>query len=40
MHATGVAGDTASRIHRLDPRAKIAGFAGITVVGVSTPPRY
>ena len=40
MHATGVAGDTTSRIHRLDPRAKIAGFAGITVVGVSTPPRY
>jgi cobalt/nickel transport system permease protein len=40
MHATGVAGDTASRIHRLDPRAKIAGFAGITVVGVSTPPWY
>jgi cobalt/nickel transport system permease protein len=40
MHPTGVAGDTASRIHRLDPRAKIAGFAGITVVGVSTPPWY
>jgi cobalt/nickel transport system permease protein len=40
MHATGVAGDTASRIHRLDPRAKLAGFAGITVVGVSTPPRH
>jgi cobalt/nickel transport system permease protein len=39
MHATGVAGDTASRIHRLDPRAKLAGLAGITVVGVSTPPR-
>jgi cobalt/nickel transport system permease protein len=40
MHATGVAGDTSSRIHRLDPRAKVLGFAGITVVGVSTPPRY
>ena len=27
----------ASPIHRLDPRAKIVGLAGITVVGVSTP---
>jgi cobalt/nickel transport system permease protein len=40
MHAMGVAGDPASRVHRLDPRAKIAGLAGITVVGVSTPPRH
>jgi cobalt/nickel transport system permease protein len=32
----GVAGDPASPIHRLDPRAKIAGLAGITVVAVST----
>jgi cobalt/nickel transport system permease protein len=40
MHAIGVAGDPASRVHRLDPRAKIAGLAGITVVGVSTPPRH
>jgi cobalt/nickel transport system permease protein len=39
-HDTGVAGDPASRIHRLDPRAKIVGLAGITLVGVSTPPRY
>jgi cobalt/nickel transport system permease protein len=38
LHATGVAGDPASPIHRLDPRAKIVGFAGITLVGVSTPP--
>ena len=37
LHRTGVAGDPASPIHRLDPRAKIAGLAGITVVGVSTP---
>jgi cobalt/nickel transport system permease protein len=37
LHRTGVAGDPASPIHRLDPRAKIVGFAGITVVGVSTP---
>jgi cobalt/nickel transport system permease protein len=40
LHATGVAGDAASPVHRLDPRAKIVGFAGITLVGVSTPPRY
>jgi cobalt/nickel transport system permease protein len=40
LHTVGVAGNTASPIHRLDPRAKIAGFAGITLVGVSTPPRH
>jgi cobalt/nickel transport system permease protein len=39
IHETGVAGDPGSRIHRLDPRAKIVGLAGITVVAVSTPPR-
>jgi cobalt/nickel transport system permease protein len=38
MHQSGVAGNPASRIHRLDPRAKIVGFAGITLVGVSSPP--
>jgi cobalt/nickel transport system permease protein len=37
LHRTGVAGDPASPIHRLDPRAKIVGLAGITVVAVSTP---
>jgi len=37
LHRTGVAGDPASPIHRLDPRAKIVGLAGITLVGVSTP---
>lgn len=37
LHRTGVAGDPASPIHRLDPRAKLAGLAGITIVGVSTP---
>ena len=37
LHRTGVAGDPASPIHRLDPRAKVLGLAGITVVGVSTP---
>jgi cobalt/nickel transport system permease protein len=39
IHETGLAGDPASPVHRLDPRAKIVGLAGITVVGVSTPPR-
>ncbi len=37
LHGTGVAGNPASRIHRLDPRAKIGGLGGITLVGVSTP---
>ena len=39
LHRAGVAGDPASPIHRLDPRAKIVGLAGITLVAVSTPPR-
>ena len=39
LHRTGVAGDPASPVHRLDPRAKIVGLAGITVVAVSTPLR-
>ena len=33
----GVAGDPHSPIHRLDPRAKLLGFAAITLVAVSTP---
>jgi len=37
LHRAGVAGDPASPIHRLDPRAKIVGVAGITLVAVSTP---
>jgi cobalt/nickel transport system permease protein len=37
LHRVGVAGNPASPIHRLDPRAKIVGLAGITLVGVSTP---
>jgi cobalt/nickel transport system permease protein len=37
LHAAGVAGDPASPIHRLDPRAKLIGFAGITIVAVSAP---
>jgi len=39
LHSVGVAGDPASPIHRLDPRAKLIGLAGITVVAVSTPLR-
>jgi cobalt/nickel transport system permease protein len=34
---TGVAGDPHSPIHRLDPRAKLIGLAGVTLVAVSTP---
>jgi cobalt/nickel transport system permease protein len=37
LHRAGVAGDPASPIHRLDPRAKLLGFAGITLVAVTTP---
>jgi cobalt/nickel transport system permease protein len=37
LHRAGVAGDLASPIHRLDPRAKLLGFAGITLVAVTTP---
>ncbi len=39
LHRAGVAGDRGSPVHRLDPRAKLAGLAGITVVAVSTPLR-
>jgi cobalt/nickel transport system permease protein len=37
LGAIGPAGDPASPIHRLDPRAKLIGFAGVTLVAVSTP---
>ena len=39
LHETGVAGDPRSPIHRLDPRAKLIGLAGVTLVAVSTPLR-
>ena len=39
LHAAGVAGDPHSPIHRLDPRAKLIGLAGVTLVAVSTPLR-
>jgi cobalt/nickel transport system permease protein len=35
--AAGLAGDPGSPLHRLDPRAKIAGLVGVTLVAVSTP---
>jgi len=38
-HMGGPAGDLASPVHRLDPRAKILGLLGVTVVAVSTPLR-
>ena len=33
----GVAGDPQSPIHRLDPRAKLIGLSGITLIAVSAP---
>jgi cobalt/nickel transport system permease protein len=37
LELTGLAGDPASPVHRLDPRAKILGLVAITIVAVSTP---
>jgi cobalt/nickel transport system permease protein len=37
LHGTGLAGNTASPVHRLDPRAKVVGLLGLTVVAVTTP---
>ena len=37
LHGTGLAGNTTSPVHRLDPRAKVVGLLGVTVVAVSTP---
>jgi cobalt/nickel transport system permease protein len=37
LELTGLAGDPASPVHRLDPRAKIAGLVSVTLVAVSTP---
>jgi cobalt/nickel transport system permease protein len=37
LELTGIAGDPGSRVHRLDPRAKIVGLCGVTVVAVTTP---
>ena len=37
LDLTGPAGDTSSRVHRLDPRAKLVGLVSVTLVAVSTP---
>ena len=37
LHGTGLAGNTESPVHRLDPRAKVVGFLGLTLVAVTTP---
>lgn len=37
LAAVGVAGDPGSPVHRLDPRAKIVGLLGVTLVAVTTP---
>lgn len=37
MDLTGTAGDPGSRVHRLDPRAKIVGLPGLTLIAVTTP---
>jgi cobalt/nickel transport system permease protein len=37
LELTGLAGDPASPVHRLDPRAKIVAMISITIVAVSTP---
>jgi cobalt/nickel transport system permease protein len=37
LELTGLAGDPASPVHRLDPRAKTVGLVAVTVVAVSTP---
>ena len=37
LELTGIAGDPGSRVHRLDPRAKIVGLCGVTAVAVTAP---
>jgi cobalt/nickel transport system permease protein len=37
LDLTGLAGDPGSPVHRLDPRAKIVGLLGVTIVAVSAP---
>jgi cobalt/nickel transport system permease protein len=37
LELTGLAGDPASPVHRLDPRAKLLGLVAITLIAVSTP---
>lgn len=37
LELTGLVGDPNSRVHRLDPRAKVVGLVSVTVVAVSAP---
>jgi cobalt/nickel transport system permease protein len=37
LTAAGIAGDPASAVHRLDARAKLLGFAGLTIVAATSP---
>ena len=37
LELTGLAGDPRSAAHRLDPRAKLTGLLGLTLLAVSTP---
>jgi cobalt/nickel transport system permease protein len=37
LEAAGLAGDPASPVHRLDARAKLVGFAGLTLVAATAP---
>ena len=37
LELTGLAGNPASPVHRLDPRAKIVGLLAVTLVAVTTP---
>ena len=37
LQLTGLAGDLAGPVHRLDPRAKILGLTTVTLVAVSAP---
>jgi cobalt/nickel transport system permease protein len=39
LHESGVTGALGSPVHRLDPRAKLIGLTGVTLVAVSTPLR-
>jgi cobalt/nickel transport system permease protein len=37
LESAGLAGDPASPVHRLDPRAKLLGLAGLTLVAATAP---
>jgi cobalt/nickel transport system permease protein len=37
LESAGLAGDSASRVHRLDARAKLLGLAGLTLVAATAP---